>query len=106
MGTRAIKFFERKEEPSMLDSDPTSYDDINKNIITQLCYDWQMDDDEIEEFVCATIEWKNKQADIYFKAELNDIISSVKSKQMEYELNSDAYNALRDIEEQLKILLD
>ena len=39
--------------------EPTQ-DEIDRQWLTQLCYDGQMDGDEVDEFVDAVIEWKNK----------------------------------------------
>ena len=38
-----------------------SQDEIDRQWLTQLCYDGQMADDEIEEHVNAVIDWKEKQ---------------------------------------------
>ena len=38
-----------------------SQDEIDRQWLTQLCYDGQMDDNEIEEHVNAVIDWKEKQ---------------------------------------------
>lgn len=35
-------------------------EEIDRQWLTQLCYDGQMADDEIEEFVDAVIQWKDK----------------------------------------------
>lgn len=35
-------------------------EEIDRQWLTQLCYDGDMADDEIEEFVDAVIQWKNK----------------------------------------------
>lgn len=37
-----------------------SQEDIDKKWLTQLCWDGQMEDDEIPEFVEAVIIWKDK----------------------------------------------
>lgn len=42
-----------------------SQDEIDRQFLTQLCYDGQMDDSEIEEFVETIISWKNKSMQQY-----------------------------------------
>ena len=69
----AEKYFNKKDEPDFLVENPKSDEDINKEFLTQLCYDGQMNDDEIDEFVEAIINWKNKQAEAYHKAKVEAI---------------------------------
>jgi deoxycytidine triphosphate deaminase len=49
-----------------------SQEDIDRQWLTQLCYDGQMADDEIEEFVDAVIQWKNKA----IQCALSDVVDS------------------------------
>lgn len=42
--------------------EPTQ-EEVDRQWLTQLCYDGQMEDSEIKEFVDAVIEWKNKIVD-------------------------------------------
>jgi len=66
MKQTAEEYFNKKES-TFLDENPESIEDVNRKFLTQLCYDGQMDDDEIDEFVSVIIEWKNKQAEEYFR---------------------------------------
>lgn len=62
---KAEDFFKIKDEPSMLEENPQSADDIDRAFLQQLCWDGQMADDEIPETVEALIKWKNKQCERY-----------------------------------------
>ena len=62
---KATEFFNQKPKPTILDENPKSIDDYDREMLNQLCYDMQVDDDEIDELVQSLIDWKNKRCDIY-----------------------------------------
>lgn len=64
------EYFNQKT-PSWLEPNPKSSEEINREFLTQLCYDGDMEDDEIDEFVDAIIDWKNKQSDEFYLAKIN-----------------------------------
>lgn len=63
----AAKNYFGKSRPTFFERNPKSEDEINKEFLQQLCWDGQMDDGEIDEFVKTIIKWKNDQCDRYYK---------------------------------------
>lgn len=64
-------------------------DKIDRDFITQLCYDGQMDDDEIEEFVDAIIKWKNTA--------INENLFELIQKLKELPLNKSDYDLVQGL---------
>jgi hypothetical protein len=71
-----------------------SQEEIDRQWLTQLCYDGQMADDEIEEHVDAIIEWNEKRVknnvDLYIVSQQRELLLAFKN----WEVDNDIKNLL------------
>ncbi len=64
---KAEDFFKQKPSPTLLEENPKSVDDYDREMLNQFCYDAQIEDDEIDEAVQSLIDWKNRRCELYKK---------------------------------------
>ncbi len=66
---KAEDFFKQKPKTTLLEGDRKSVDDYDREMLTQFCWDAQIEDDEIDEVIQSLIDWKNKRCDYFKKGE-------------------------------------
>ena len=62
---KAEDFFKQKPKPTLLEENPKSVDDYDREMLIQFCWDAQIEDEEIDEAVQSLIDWKNRRCELY-----------------------------------------